>query len=239
MAFPRAVGSRGGSYARLARLRHGLAPTCLGCDRELSKGRWPWSAAGPSPCPSEALSARCLLAQSEGGNREPAELLATSHREWQGAAAYWMEDPWLRSSIGSSTAGPAPGRAAGQPRGPTHFHPVRPRSAGGAAPRCSTPGTRLRSPSSWPGLWPRGGDCRTCLGGRRRRSTRAQARLPESQRLANVADAFSVAQPKWVQGRVWVVVDDVVTTASTTNSVLSALRMAGARGAVPVALALA
>jgi ComF family protein len=73
----------------------------------------------------------------------------------------------------------------------------------------------------------------------RRRSTRAQARLSESQRFANVTGAFSVTQPNWVSGRVWVVVDDVVTTASTTNSVLSTLRLAGARGAVPVALALA
>jgi orotate phosphoribosyltransferase-like protein len=54
-----------------------------------------------------------------------------------------------------------------------------------------------------------------------------------------VAEAFSVAQPGWVEGRVWVVVDDVITTASTTGSVLSVLRVAGASGAVPVALALA
>lgn len=245
MVFP-----KGGGIP--ARLRHAarlavdtlLPPTCPGCDRELSEGRWLCGVCRRAlrPAPLRPLCPACRAAQRGAGNREAGlDCRDPDHRGWRGAAAYWMEDPLAavihRFKYGDSPhlAEPLAGLVARRlPPPSAHgvlavpLHPTRRRERGYDQAELLARALASRWGLPYvPGVVAR------------RRSTRAQARLPESRRLANVAEAFSVAQPGWVEGRVWVVVDDVITTASTTGSVLSVLRVAGASGAVPVALALA
>jgi ComF family protein len=69
----------------------------------------------------------------------------------------------------------------------------------------------------------------------RTRETRAQVGLSRDERARNVAGAFA-ASPA-VQGRDVVLVDDVVTTGATADAAALALRRAGARSIVVVALA--
>jgi len=70
----------------------------------------------------------------------------------------------------------------------------------------------------------------------RARDTRPQARLDPRARRANVAGAFRVTRPGWLEGRNILLVDDVVTTGATFDACLTALERAGAR-AMGIALA--
>lgn len=65
----------------------------------------------------------------------------------------------------------------------------------------------------------------------RRRKTKTQTRLTPGERLANVAGAFSIAPGTAgrLRGAHVVLVDDVITTASTLNACGGALYDAGAR----------
>ena len=61
------------------------------------------------------------------------------------------------------------------------------------------------------------------------RPTAAQARLDPRARRRNVAGAFRVRRPEWLNERSIVIVDDVVTTGATLEACLAALAGAGAR----------
>jgi predicted amidophosphoribosyltransferase len=70
----------------------------------------------------------------------------------------------------------------------------------------------------------------------RTRDSEHQARLTKSARRANVADAFATTRP--CNPRVtYLVFDDVITTGATLSAALAALRKAGARHFLPLALA--
>ena len=69
----------------------------------------------------------------------------------------------------------------------------------------------------------------------RTRETRAQVGLSRDERARNVAGAFAATEA--VRGRDVVLVDDVVTTGATADAASLALRRAGARSIVVVALA--
>ncbi|MEM6665199.1 MAG: ComF family protein, partial [Pseudomonadota bacterium] len=62
------------------------------------------------------------------------------------------------------------------------------------------------------------------------RPTRPQVGLGENERLANVRDAFAVAEPHRpaIAGRTVVLVDDVITTGATVEACARALMRAGA-----------
>ena len=63
---------------------------------------------------------------------------------------------------------------------------------------------------------------------RRKRETRSQVGLSAMERHANVKDAF-VADPRFVQGKIVLVFDDVATTGSTLSSCAEALFQSGAK----------
>jgi ComF family protein len=63
---------------------------------------------------------------------------------------------------------------------------------------------------------------------RRKLETRSQVGLSASERHENVRDAF-VADPRFIQGKVVLVLDDVATTGSTLSSCAQALFQSGAR----------
>ena len=60
------------------------------------------------------------------------------------------------------------------------------------------------------------------------RPTRPQARLAPRARRENVADAFLVRRPRWLEGRHVLIVDDVMTTGATLEACLDAAARAGA-----------
>lgn len=62
----------------------------------------------------------------------------------------------------------------------------------------------------------------------RKRATRPQVSLPETARLSNVRDAFSVPDHRRVAGRRVLLVDDVFTTGATVAACATALDRAGA-----------
>jgi ComF family protein len=74
---------------------------------------------------------------------------------------------------------------------------------------------------------------------RRRRFTRPQSGLSPPQRLANVRGAFRVRRKRTLAGKSVLLVDDILTTAATTNEIARLLLRAGARevGVVVVARA--
>ena len=62
----------------------------------------------------------------------------------------------------------------------------------------------------------------------RRRETSSQTGLTSHQRRANIRGAFAVAKPREVNGRQFLVVDDVFTTGTTVSECARVLRRAGA-----------
>ena len=62
----------------------------------------------------------------------------------------------------------------------------------------------------------------------RRRHTHSQVGLTREERIANLRDAFRVAEPARVKGRTVIVVDDVMTTGSTVSECARVLKKAGA-----------
>ena len=72
---------------------------------------------------------------------------------------------------------------------------------------------------------------------RRVRGGPAQSTLPAAERWPNVRGAFEVRDPARVAGRTVILVDDVVTTGATLAAAARALRRAGARTILGVALA--
>lgn len=62
----------------------------------------------------------------------------------------------------------------------------------------------------------------------RERATKPQTRLPRSERLSNVAGAFTLTAPEVVRGAYVYVFDDVATTGATLANAATPLRRAGA-----------
>lgn len=60
------------------------------------------------------------------------------------------------------------------------------------------------------------------------RFTRTQTRLTADQRAQNVSGAFRARQPDWIEGRRWLLVDDVMTTGATVNECARVLKKHGA-----------
>jgi ComF family protein len=76
---------------------------------------------------------------------------------------------------------------------------------------------------------------KTCL--RRKRATPPQTGLSVAARRENPRGAFEVVKPDAVQGRMIVLVDDVMTTGATLSACARALKRAGAAGVVGLTLA--
>jgi len=72
---------------------------------------------------------------------------------------------------------------------------------------------------------------------RRTRFTKPQTELSSEQRKRNVRKAFEVVKPEAVKGRTVLLVDDVATTGSTLNECAKALKRAGAKSVLCLALA--
>jgi predicted amidophosphoribosyltransferase len=66
---------------------------------------------------------------------------------------------------------------------------------------------------------------RGCLA--RVRETGTQTRLNLRERARNVHEAFEVDCPEWVQGRNFLLIDDVMTTGATVNEIARVLKRAG------------
>jgi len=62
----------------------------------------------------------------------------------------------------------------------------------------------------------------------RSRFTRTQTRLTAEERKQNVRGAFRVAIPDWVDGRHWLLVDDVMTTGATVDECARVMNACGA-----------
>jgi len=69
------------------------------------------------------------------------------------------------------------------------------------------------------------------------RMTPDQSDLPRAERQKNLRDAFGVSNPGLVKNRVVMLIDDVLTTRTTANECARALRKAGAKRVVVVAIA--
>lgn len=73
----------------------------------------------------------------------------------------------------------------------------------------------------------------------RTRETSKQATLDRVARAANVANAFVTREPRWVQGRAILLVDDVRTTGATLDACERALVDAGAKSVAHAVVATA
>ena len=72
---------------------------------------------------------------------------------------------------------------------------------------------------------------------RRVRWTSTQTRLTAEARRLNVSGAFVCSIPDWVEGRRWLLVDDVMTTGATVDACARVLRAHGARRVVVATVA--
>lgn len=79
---------------------------------------------------------------------------------------------------------------------------------------------------------PLAGGCST-----RTRATSTQTRLNMRARAQNVANAFKANCPEWIEGRNFLLVDDVMTTGATVGAVSRELKKAGAAGVYVVTVA--
>ena len=71
----------------------------------------------------------------------------------------------------------------------------------------------------------------------RSRETGTQTRLNMKERARNVAGAFAVPNPEWIEGRSILLVDDVMTTGATVSECSRALKEAGAADVCVVTVA--
>jgi ComF family protein len=71
----------------------------------------------------------------------------------------------------------------------------------------------------------------------RQRFTRTQTRLDAEERKRNVRGAFQAALPEWIDGRRWLLVDDVMTTGATVDECARVMKAAGAVSVSVVTLA--
>lgn len=69
------------------------------------------------------------------------------------------------------------------------------------------------------------------------RNTPNQAGLTRSERLENLKGAFTVRRPERIRGRLVLLIDDVITTAATTEECARTLKNAGAREVWVIAVA--
>ena len=221
-----------------------LPPLCPGCDKEIQGMRW---VCGPCrrrfrPVPARRLCLACRFEERKAKGREAGlDCRIPEHDSWQGRAAFWMEPPLdhvihrLKYSGCPGLARPlarlisrqvlAPGADAifGVP-----LFPSRERERGyNQADLLARELSRLWGVPHQDGLL------------LRRRPTRAQAQLHEEDRASNVAGAFALREPAWAPGRIWIAMDDVVTTGRTLLECVEVLRGSGAAGVIPVAVALA
>ncbi len=136
------------------------------------------------------------------------------HRFKYGAATHLAPDlaGWLEACVRTEYAGEPFDAIAFVPLHPTR---QRLRTYNQAALLAGALGSRLQVPVA-PG----------CL--RRVRHTDTQTHLSARQRAANVRGAFAVRNPGWVDGRRFLLVDDVMTTGATLAEVAAVLKAAGA-----------
>ncbi len=71
----------------------------------------------------------------------------------------------------------------------------------------------------------------------RPRFTRTQTRLNAEDRKRNVRGAFQALMPEWIDGRRWLLVDDVMTTGATVDECARVLKASGAVSVSVVTLA--
>jgi ComF family protein len=139
---------------------------------------------------------------------------ALLHRFKYGAATHLAPDlaGWLEACVGTEYPGEPFDAVAFVP-----LHPARERlrTYNQSALLAAGLGARLRLPVS-----------AGCL--RRVRPTDTQTHLSARQRAANVRGAFAVRNPAWVEGRRFLLVDDVMTTGVTVSECASVLKDAGA-----------
>jgi len=222
-----------------------LPPLCPGCGEEIPSARWICRRCRRAlrPAPPGWICFACRSDARPGGDREAGYgCRVPGHDRLFGRAAYWMEPPLdalvhalkyrgrsdLARPLGRLLARRVSFEAPAAAVAAVPLHRTRLRARGynqaGLLARAAAPG--------W--ACPPVPDVLV-----RCRATRAQARLAESRRAANVAGAFGVREADWITGRTWILVDDVVTTGSTLLAAARALEAAGAARVIPAALALA